>query len=121
MARTAAVWNPAQYLRFAGERLRPALDLLAQIPLDAPAHVVDLGCGPGNVTAMLKQRFPAADVIGVDGSAEMLEKARATVPDCRFEQADFFQWQPAAAPDLIYSNAALHWVDRHEVLFPHLL
>ena len=121
MARTAAVWNPAQYLRFAGERLRPALDLLAQVALDAPAHVVDLGCGPGNVTAMLKQRFPAADVIGVDGSAEMLEKARATVPDCRFEQADFFQWQPAAALDLIYSNAALHWVDRHEVLFPRLL
>ena len=65
-----------------------------------------------------KQRFPAADVIGVDGSAAMLEKARATVPDCRFEQADFFQWQPAEAPDLIYSNAALHWVDRHAAAVP---
>ena len=59
MARTAAAWDPAQYLRFANERLRPALDLLAQVPLDAPAHVVDLGCGAGNVTAILKQRFPA--------------------------------------------------------------
>ena len=96
MARSAAVWDPAQYLRFAGERLRPALDLLAQVPLDAPARVVDLGCGAGNVTAILRQRFPQAEVVGVDGSAAMLEKARATAPECRFEQADFFTWQPAA-------------------------
>jgi trans-aconitate 2-methyltransferase len=121
MARAAAVWDPAQYLRFANERLRPALDLLAQVPLDTPARVVDLGCGPGNVTALLKQRFPAADVVGVDGSAAMLEKARATVPDCRFEQADFFRWQSAEPLDLIFSNAALHWVDRHATLFPRLL
>jgi trans-aconitate 2-methyltransferase len=121
MARTAAAWDPAQYLRFASERLRPALDLLAQVPLDAPAHVVDLGCGAGNVTAILKQRFPQADVVGVDGSAAMLEKARASTPDCRFEQADFFTWQPAIAPALIYSNAALQWVDRHAVLLPRLL
>jgi trans-aconitate 2-methyltransferase len=121
MARTAAIWDPTQYLRFAGERLRPALDLLAQVPLDAPARVVDLGCGPGTVTAILQQRFPQAEVIGVDGSATMLEKARATVPQCGFEQADFFQWQPAEPLDLIYSNAALHWVDRHLALFPRLL
>jgi trans-aconitate 2-methyltransferase len=121
MARAAAVWDPAQYLRFAGERLRPALDLLAQVMLDAPARVVDLGCGAGNVTAVLRQRFPDADVVGVDGSAAMLEKARATVADCRFEQGDFFQWQPNTPLELIYSNAALQWVDRHETLFPRLL
>jgi trans-aconitate 2-methyltransferase len=121
MARTAAIWDPAQYLRFAGERLRPALDLLARVPLDGPTHVVDLGCGAGNVTAILKQRYSAADVVGVDGSATMLEKARSATPECRFEQADFFQWQPRESPDLIYSNAALHWVDRHPVLLPRLL
>jgi trans-aconitate 2-methyltransferase len=121
MVRSAAVWDPAQYLRFAGERLRPALDLLAQVPLAAPAHVVDLGCGAGNVTAILRQRFPEADVVGVDGSVEMLEKARAGTPGCRFEQADFFRWHPREAPDLIYSNAALHWVDGHALLFPRLL
>jgi trans-aconitate 2-methyltransferase len=121
MARSAAIWDPAQYLRFAGERLRPALDLLAQVPLDAPARAVDLGCGPGNVTAILRQRFPQADIVGIDGSAEMLAKARATVPDCRFEQDDFFHWQPGDPLDLIYSNAALHWVDRHPTLFPRLL
>jgi trans-aconitate 2-methyltransferase len=121
MARSAAVWDPAQYLRFGHERLRPALDLLAQVPLDAPARVVDLGCGPGNVTAILGQRFPKADVVGVDGSAAMLEQARAAVPQCRFEQADFFRWQPAQPLHLIYSNAALQWVDRHPTLFPRLL
>jgi trans-aconitate 2-methyltransferase len=120
MARSAA-WDPAQYLRYAGERLRPALDLLAQVPLDAPARVVDLGCGAGNVTAILQQRFPDADIVGVDGSTAMLEKARATAPGCRFELAEFFQWQPREAPDLIYANAALQWVDGHPVLFPRLL
>ena len=121
MARAAAVWDPAQYLRFSGERLRPALDLLAQVPLEVPTRVVDLGCGAGNITAILRQRFPDADVVGIDGSATMLEKARETVPHCRFEQGDFFQWQPPEPIDLLYSNAALQWVDRHSTLFPRLL
>lgn len=121
MARAAATWDPAQYLRFATERLRPALDLLAQVPLTAPARVVDLGCGAGNVTTVLQQRFPDATVVGVDGSSTMLEKARAAAPDCQFEQADFFHWQPENAPDLIYSNAALQWVGEHATLFPRLI
>jgi trans-aconitate 2-methyltransferase len=121
MAMPTAQWDPTQYLRFAGERLRPALDLLAQVPLEAPARVVDLGCGPGNVTTILRQRFPNAEMMGVDGSATMLERARAAVPECRFEQADFFHWQPDRPVDLIYSNAALHWVDQHTVVFPRLL
>jgi len=115
-----AEWDPAQYLRFSDERLRPALDLLARVPLDAPARVVDLGCGAGNVTAILKARFPGADVMGVDTSPAMLAKARAAAPDCRFEQGDF-GWQPAAPLDLLFSNAALHWTGDHETLFPSLL
>jgi trans-aconitate 2-methyltransferase len=121
MAWRAAAWDPAQYLRFANERLRPALDLLAQVPLDAPTRVVDLGCGAGNVTEILQQRFPQADIVGIDGSRAMLEKARATLPQCSFEQADFFQWQPREPVDLIYSNAALQWVGEHQVLLPRLL
>ena len=121
MARAAAVWDPAQYLRFADERLRPALDLLAQVPLDAPAHVVDLGCGAGNVTAILRQRFPAADVVGVDGSAAMLEKARAATPAAGSSRRISSHGGRNEAPDLIYSNAALHWVGEHHVLFPRLL
>ena len=120
MARPSAAWDPAQYLRFADERLRPALDLLARVPLEAPARVVDLGCGAGNVTAILRQRFPHAYLVGVDGSAAMLEKARAGTPGCRFEQVDFFRWQPHEAQDLIYSNAALHWVDERSTNIRYL-
>ena len=116
-----AEWDPTQYLRFEDERLRPALDLLARVPLDRPARVVDLGCGTGNLTAILRQRFPAADVTGIDASAAMLDQARAAAGSCRFEQADVATWQPAAPPDLIYSNAALHWVDDHAGLLPRLV
>ncbi len=116
-----ADWDPAQYLRFSDERLRPALDLLARVPLEAPARLADLGCGAGNVTAILKARFPATDVTGVDGSPAMLAKARAAAPDCRFEQGDFATWAPPAPLDLLYSNAALHWTGDHETLFPTLL
>ena len=131
--RPTAAWDPARYLRFSDQRLRPALDLLGQVPLTAPRLVVDLGCGAGNVTAILKQRFASAEVTGVDGSAAMLEKARTAAPACRFEQGDFATWcpsgpppgqppgQPSAAPDLIFSNAALHWVGGHTVLFPRLV
>ena len=74
---SAASWNPTQYLRFGDERLRPALDLLARIPAEAPARVVDLGCGAGNVTRLLAARWPAAAISGVDSSGPMLERARA--------------------------------------------
>lgn len=116
-----SVWDPAQYLRFAGPRLRPALDLLAQVPLEAPKRVVDLGCGAGNVTAALARRFPEADVIGIDGSEEMLAKARTALPAARFVAADIAAWRPETPPDLIYSNAALHWLPDHASLFPRLL
>jgi len=114
-------WDPTQYLRFSDERLRPALDLLAQIPAEIPRRVADLGCGPGNVTALLKRRWPHAEVTGIDGSAAMLVKAAAAAPDCRFVEANLATWSPAAPLDIIYSNAALHWVGNHAVLFPHLL
>jgi trans-aconitate 2-methyltransferase len=114
-------WDPAQYLRYSGERLRPALDLLAHIPAEAPRRVVDLGCGPGNVTALLKHRWPDAEVTGVDGSAALLAKARDAAPECRFAEADIATWTPTTPPEIIYSNAALHWVGGHEVLFPRLL
>lgn len=115
-------WNPAQYLSFADQRLRPALDLLARVPLDEAVRVTDLGCGPGNVTPHLRQRFPNATLIGVDSSVEMLSAARAANGDlATWVQADAARWQPDQPQDLIYSNALLQWLDGHETLFPRLL
>ena len=121
MAMTTGSWDPGQYLKFSDERLRPALDLLARVPLDTASRVVDLGCGTGSMTAILKRRFAAADVLGVDGAETMLAKARAAAPDCAFAQADFGTWAPAVPVDLIFSNAALHWVTGHEAVFPRLV
>src|SRR5450830_1151229 len=114
-------WDASQYLRFGDERLRPAIDLLAHVPTLAPARVLDLGCGAGNLTAILKRRWPDADVLGVDGSDSMLETARATAPDCHFLRVDIADWTPADGLDLIYTNATLQWLDGHEQLFPRLL
>jgi trans-aconitate 2-methyltransferase len=113
-------WDPALYLRFADQRLRPALDLLARIDLESAHRVVDLGCGAGNVTVYLKRRWPGALITGVDNSPAMLEKARATDATINWEQGELSTWKPAAAPTLLYSNAALHWVDDHARLFPRL-
>jgi trans-aconitate 2-methyltransferase len=114
-------WSPTQYLKFAGERVRPALDLLARIPAEAPDTVVDLGCGTGNLTPLLRQRWPRARLVGVDGSLEMLARARADHPEAVFVQADIHAWRPEAPVDVLYSNAALHWVDGHDALLLELL
>lgn len=113
-------WDPGQYLAFADLRLRPALDLLARVPVDTPAAVVDLGCGAGNVTRVLRQRWPAARITGIDGSPEMLAKARDTAPDIAWIEADIDAWQAAAPVEVLYSNAALHWLRDHDRLFPRL-
>ena len=120
-------WNPALYLRFANERTRPAAELLARVPALQPArrlHIVDLGCGPGNSTELLAERYPDAQILGVDTSESMLETARKQLPQARFEAGDIASWAPAAgepAPDLIYANASIQWVGEHEALIPRLL
>lgn len=116
-------WNPALYSRYEDERTRPARELLARVPdsLDGFVSVVDLGCGPGNSTELLRRRFRLAEVTGIDNSEAMLTAARQRLPGLRFEQADIADWQPEAAPDLIYANAALQWVPGHETLLPRLL
>ena len=113
-------WQPAQYLQFAGERLRPAVDLLARVPLENPRTIVDLGCGAGNVTCLLGERWPAARIVGVDGSQQMLAEARAAThgdPRYTFVAADLALWRPDEPVDLIYSNAALHWLPDHAQVF----
>ena len=114
-------WDPAKYLEFAGPRLRPALDLLARVPLAWPGVVYDLGCGAGNVTRLLVERWPRAVVTGVDGSAAMLDAAQAAVPVVTWAQADLSSWRAPGPADLLFSNAALHWLDDHRGLFPRLV
>ncbi|WP_027730676.1 trans-aconitate 2-methyltransferase [Variovorax paradoxus] len=114
-------WNPALYRRYEDERTRPAQELLARVPLPEAARVVDLGCGPGNSTELLANRFPAAKVVGTDNSEAMLASARERLPRARFELSDIATWAPQdQAPNLIYANAALQWVPDHEQLIPRL-
>jgi trans-aconitate 2-methyltransferase len=114
-------WNPERYLAFGGHRTRPAADLLARVTLPAPRRVADLGCGPGNSTALLVERWPEAEVTGVDNSAEMLTRARAGGVRATWTLADIAQWAPAAPVDVLFSNAALQWLPDHASLVPRLL
>jgi trans-aconitate 2-methyltransferase len=113
-------WSPEQYLKFADHRLRPALDLLARIPAENPETVIDLGCGPGNITEWLKKRWNDARIIGVDSSAEMLAAAKTRWPQMEWEKADIGEWLPKTPASVIYSNAALQWLDNHRSLFARL-
>lgn len=116
-----ADWNARLYLTFEDERTRPARDLVAQIPLEAARSVVDLGCGPGNSTEILANRYPEAEVIGVDTSLDMLSTARRRMPHTTFIEADVATFRLAQRADVILANAVLQWVPDHATLFPHLL
>ncbi|ELT44719.1 trans-aconitate 2-methyltransferase [Arthrobacter nitrophenolicus] len=112
-------WDPAIYGQFGDYRNRPFFDLTGRIMADRPERVVDLGCGPGNLTATLAGRWPEAEVVGVDSSAEMLDKAgtvAARLPRLRFERIDIAGWMPSAETDVVVSNAALQWVPGHQDL-----
>lgn len=102
-------WDPATYMQFGAERTRPAADLLARIPNEKPTRVIDLGCGPGNSTALLAACWPDAQVLGVDSSVEMIQAANATDVNASFVIGDFESWEPPAPPDVIYANAAFQW------------
>src|SRR6185312_13681911 len=97
-------WSAQQYLKFEDDRTRPPRDLLAQVPLRKARRVVDLGCGPGNSTELLVERFPDAEVIGLDSSPDMLKKARARLPGRDFVEADIATWTPEAPVDLLFAN-----------------
>jgi trans-aconitate 2-methyltransferase len=120
-----ARWDPGQYNKFADHRQRPAFDLMAQIAVDDAGSVVDLGCGTGELTAALADRWPRARVLGIDSSPDMLAKARALTESSvgrrlAFAAGDVASWQPESALDVVFSNACLHWVDDHDRLFPRL-
>lgn len=111
-------WDPTRYLQYADERSRPFVELVARVEGE-PRTIVDLGCGPGHLTAVLRARWPEATVVGVDSSAEMIERARADGADPRasYELADVASWEPSGPVDLIVSNALFQWVpDRMSVM-----
>lgn len=107
-------WSAAQYLKFEEERTRPSRDLLSQVPLKAPTSIIDLGCGPGNSTAVLAHRFPEAQIQGIDSSADMIEKAKKTLPNVEFSLGDLTTYVPKGPADLLFSNAVFHWLPQKE-------
>lgn len=114
-------WDPKTYMKFGAERTRPAAELLARIEADAPSRIADLGCGPGNSTALLAARWPDASLDAIDNSPEMLTEARAADIPANFIAADVSSWDPRAKYDVIYSNATLQWVPDHAALLPRLM
>jgi trans-aconitate 2-methyltransferase len=110
------MWDPGQYLRYASERARPFFDLLTRVGTDDPGYVADLGCGPGNLTVALADRWPAAEVVGVDNSAEMIDAAQAEARGrnrLSFTLADIRDWRPDRKVDVLVANAVLQWVPGH--------
>jgi len=117
----ATRWNPSVYDLYERERSLPFFDLVSRIDIAEPRRVVDLGCGPGSLTASLARRWPNAEVVGIDSSSEMLENARAmsdAPANLRFEQLDIAEWMPSDTDDVVVTNAALQWVPSHRELLP---
>lgn len=116
------VWDPVRYLEFADERSRPFVDLLSQVHARDPKLVVDLGCGSGQLTASLAERWPGAQIVGLDSSPEMITRAAEFAsPRVRFQLQDLRDWQPGVNVDVIISNSTLQWVPEHRALLPDLI
>ena len=113
-------WSAAQYLKFEDERTRPVRDLVARIPTHEARRAADIGCGPGNSTEVLSERFPSARIVGLDSTAEMIEAARRRLPGVAFEVQDIAAWRDAGF-DVILANAVIQWILGHDALLPRLV
>lgn len=114
-------WNPGQYLKFDDERTRPCRDLAARIRLENPQRIIDLGCGPGNSTQVLAERWPQAGITGLDSSPDMIRRAGEQYPQETWELGNIAEWTATQPYDLVFSNAAYQWVPDHARVMPHLL
>jgi trans-aconitate 2-methyltransferase len=114
-------WDPDVYMKFATERTRPAVELLARVPLRMPSRIIDLGCGPGNSTALLAARWPEAEIEGLESSPEMLVTARASGLHAKWTEGDVGSWTPTVQYDVVFSNAVFQWVPDHRTLLPRLM
>lgn len=113
-------WNPDHYLQFKNERTQPSIDLVSRISLANPRSIIDLGCGPGNSTQVLVNRWPYSDITGLDSSSSMIEKARLEYPAQKWIIGDAAKPDPDARYDLVFSNATLQWIPDHESFIPRL-
>lgn len=114
-------WQPLQYLKYKDERTQPTIDLVNRIPLHAPKRIIDIGCGPGNSTAVLHAKWSDAEIIGIDNSPSMLTEAKKNLPFVRFLQKDVKEkLSSLGCFDVVFSNAALQWMPQHETLLPKL-
>jgi trans-aconitate 2-methyltransferase len=113
-------WDSAQYLKFNDERTRPAIDLAARIALPEAKRIVDLGCGPGNSTAVVARRWPEAQVLGLDSSPAMIAAAQRDHPKWAWRVADIANWSDDGRYDVVFSNAALQWVPNHAEAIPRI-
>jgi len=113
-------WSPTDYLKFGDERTQPSRDLVARIDVESPLQVADLGCGPGNSTRVVHERWPAARLLGVDSSEDMLAHARQSGVPAQWQLADVAGWEPAESFDVVYTSATLQWIPDHAALLPRL-
>ena len=113
-------WDAELYLRFSSERTQPSVDLIQRIAIPDPGRIIDLGCGPGNSTAVLRQRWPKADITGLDSSSDMISAASRSYPHNEWLIGDIAAWSTEIPFNVVFSNAALQWVPRHAILIPHL-
>lgn len=113
-------WDPQQYLEFEHERTQPSIDLVARIPLEDPKTIIDIGCGPGNSTRILRNRWPHADIVGLDKSEKMIERARTDYPGQTWVIGDASKFETDRMYDIVFSNAAIHWIPDHHRLIPRL-
>jgi trans-aconitate 2-methyltransferase len=114
-------WDPESYLHFANERTQPSIDLVSRIRLDSPKAIIDIGCGPGNSTQVLCRKWPASDILGLDYSEAMIAKARLDYPGQHWMVGDAGKFDAMEKYDLVFSNATLQWIPRHEELLPRLI
>jgi trans-aconitate 2-methyltransferase len=109
-------WNPELYLKFDRERTQPSVDLVTRIDFDHPKKIIDIGCGPGNSTQILVQRWPYAEIIGVDNSPAMIERAKKDYPNQNWRMIDAGRDEIEGNYDIFFSNATIQWIPKHSEL-----
>lgn len=109
-------WNPQLYLKYKNERTQPSIDLVSRIDAENPEKIIDIGCGPGNSTRVLAQRWPESIITGLDNSPAMIEKAGMDYPDQEWILSDISGFETDIKYDIVFSNAAIQWIPGHENL-----